>query len=240
MKENEAPSIPKNNGYLFGFYIALATTVTTLITFGIAVTTLPLSGPFCQANCFEYPYLDIISRFPSDYFWMYPAMLEILLFVSLVVHIHYYADNDKRIFSLMGFAFSVISAAILFVDYFVQVSVVQPSLLAGETYGIPLITQFNPHGLFIALEDAGYLLMSIGFVCLAPVFAKKGKLENSIKWTFIMGFILTIGALVLITLLYGIHREYLFEVAVITINWFVLIIAGVLLSVMFRKRKGKG
>lgn len=53
---------------------ALATTVLTIITFGIAIATPPLAGPFCTGECYAYPYLDIASRFPRDYYWMYPAM----------------------------------------------------------------------------------------------------------------------------------------------------------------------
>lgn len=31
----------------------------------------------------------------------------------------------------------------------------------GETEGITLLTQYNAHGIFIALEELGYLLMSL-------------------------------------------------------------------------------
>jgi hypothetical protein len=33
----------------------------------------------------------------------------------------------------------------------------QPSLLAGETEGIAMLSQFNPHGLFIILEEPGFI-----------------------------------------------------------------------------------
>jgi hypothetical protein len=36
-------------------------------------------------------------------------------------------------------------------------------------------------------------------------------------------------------MLYGIYREYRFEVAVITIDWLVLIISGILLSFVFKR-----
>jgi hypothetical protein len=32
----------------------------------------------------------------------------------------------------------------------------QPSLLKGETEGLTLFLQYNPDGIFIALEDLGY------------------------------------------------------------------------------------
>jgi len=44
-----------------------------------------------------------------------------------------------------------------------------------------------------------------------------------------------IGAFIVLSLLYGKDLEYRFEVLVITINWTVLIVAGVLLSVFFKR-----
>lgn len=224
----------ENNTNPLGFYSAIFTSAVTLITFGISILTPPLSGPFCSGPCFEYPYTDVIARFPRDYLWMYPAMLLMLLFVALLVCIHHYAPERKRIFSQLGLVFGVIAAAILLIDYFVQISVIQPSLVNGETDGIPLLTQYNPHGVFIALEEVGYLLMSVALFSTAMVFSGN-KLENAIRWSLLIGFILTICSLIIISVVYGIHREYRFEVAVITINWIVLIITGILLSVLFKR-----
>jgi hypothetical protein len=36
--------------------------------------------------------------------------------------------------------------------------------MKGETDGIALITQYNEHGLFIAMEELGYITMSIALV----------------------------------------------------------------------------
>ena len=47
------------------------------------------------------------------------------------------------------------------VDYFLQLTVVVPSLQAGETDGLSLFTQYDPHGLFIAMEALGYLMLTV-------------------------------------------------------------------------------
>ena len=47
---------------------------------------------------------------------------------------------------------------------------------------------------------------------------------------------LAFGALAVITALYGLERQDRFEVIVISINWLVLIIAGALLSIVFRRQ----
>ncbi|NOY36301.1 MAG: hypothetical protein GXO83_01850 [Chlorobi bacterium] len=219
----------------FGFYTAMLTTVVTVITFGIAIFTPPLTGPFCKGSCIEYPFTEMISRFPRDYLWMYPAILLTIIFVALMVCIHNWASVEKKIFSQTGLSFAVISATILIIDYFLQISVIQPALLNGETDGIAILTQANPHGIFIALEEIGYLMMSVAFLFIALVFSKTNRLERAIRRIFIISFVLTIGSLIIITVLYGIHREYIFECAVITINWIVLIVTGILLSRVFKR-----
>ena len=229
-QENE-----KNPMLRFGYFTSIITVILTFITFAIAICTPPLSGPFCTGNCFEYPYTDIISRFPRDYYWMYPAIVLTLGYLIFMVCIHNYVSEQKRIFSQIGVLFSVISALILVVDYFIQVSVVQQSLLLGQTDGISLLTQFNPHGLFIALEDIGYIMMSLSFLFIAFAISKSTKLEKTLRWVFIVAFIFMIVSLVGVSMVYGINREYRFEVAVITINWFVLIIAGIIMSKIFKR-----
>ena len=216
-----------------GFYAAILTTVLTVVT--LSVVRPPISGPFCKGSCIEYPYTDIISRFPIDYIWMYTAILLTLAYLVLMVCIHRGASEEKKVFSQIGLSFALISTAILIVDYFIQISVVQPSLLNGETEGISILTQYNPHGIFIALEDLGYLIMSFSFLSIAPVFYKKGRLEHSISLIFIISFIFTISSLIFISIVYGIKREYIFECAVIIVDWLTLIINGTLLSIVFRR-----
>lgn len=218
-----------------GFYSALLTVLLTLVTFGIAFLTPPLSGPYCTDGCFSYPYSDIASRFPRDYIWMYPAMLLSLVYYVLMVAIHYFAPGDRKIFSHVGLSFALISTATLVIDYFLQVSVIQPSLLQGETDGIALLSQFNAHGVFIVLEEIGFFMMSMSMLFMAPVFVGATKAEKAIRWLFISCFALTAISFALYSVFYGIHREYLFEVATISINWLTLIASGILLSIVFRR-----
>jgi hypothetical protein len=125
---------------------------------------------------------------------------------------------------------------ILIADYFVQISVVQPSLVNGETEGIAILTQYNPHGVFIALEEIGYIIMSIAFISLVPVFSGSDRLNGTIRWVFIISFILIIISFIMISFKYGIKREYRFEVAAITINYMTLIVSGILMSRLFRRQ----
>jgi hypothetical protein len=220
----------------FQFWIAVLTSVLTAATFAIAVATPPRSGPFCtMSSCVTAPYTDVAAFFPRDYLWMYPALLVTSLFVVLMACIHQYASADTKLFSLISVCFAVIAAVVIMVDYFIQLTVIQPSLLKGESEGLSLVSQYNPHGIFIALEALGYLMISVAFVFAAAVFAGRNWLERIIRWLFISGFTLAVGLLIVLSLLYGNDLDYRFEVFVITIDWTVLIIAGALLSVIFKR-----
>ena len=223
------------NASKFGYFVSIISAILTVITFGIAISTPPLSGPFCTGSCFEYPYTDIANRFPRDYYWMYPAILLSFTFLMMIVSIYHIASNGKKLFGMIGVSFAAMSALVLSADYFVQVSVIQPSLLSGETEGIALLTQFNPHGIFIVLEEMGFLFMSISFLALTPVFSGTNALEKAIKWTSIISFALVIVSFASIAFIYGVHREYRFEVAVITITWIELILISILLSSYFKR-----
>lgn len=230
---------PRDAASSLGFYAAILTSVLTVVTFGIAFFTPPLSGPGCLANCYQYPFLDIAARFPRDYIWMYPAMVLTLVYFVLVAAIHHSAPAEKKVYSHIGLALALMATAVLIIDYFLQVSVIQPSLVNGETDGISILSQFNPHGIFIVLEELGYMFMSIGFLFLAPVFSGKNKVERSIRWIFILNFVLTILAFIYISFQFGIFREYIFELAVISFDWLTLIVSGILLSIVFQRAMKK-
>jgi hypothetical protein len=223
----------------FSYYISIITSFLTLVTFSIAICTPPLSGPFCQGDCFQYPYTDIISRFPRDYYWMFPAILVSFSYLIMIFSIHHITPPEKKIFSLTALGFALISTIILTLDYFVQVSFIQPSLLAGETEGIAMLSQFNPHGIFIILEEMGFITMNISLFCLVPVFSKTDKPGKSVRLTLIISFALMLVSFIAITAFFGMNREYRFEVAIISITWIELIIAGILFSFFFKNSINK-
>lgn len=167
-----------------------------------------------------------------DYALFIPAFLLAPVFVVLMACIHYYADYDKKIFSLIGLAFAVIYAAVITTDYFVLWTVVLPSTIMGETIGLSLFSLYNPHGIFVSLESIAYMMMSLALLAIAPIF-KEGRKELALKWIFIIGFILAIGSLA--GILCAGYDIVIFEIAIITIYCPVLIISGILLSTMFRR-----
>jgi len=222
-----------------GFWSAILTAVMAAVFFAV--------GFVSPVRYISYPYVDVASStcgglqlvscefISMDYIWLYPAFLLAPIFVVLMACIHYYAPVDRKIFSQIGLSFALVYAAVITTDYFIQWTVVQPSLLSGETEGLSLFTQYDPHGIFIALEGLGYLMMSVALLFAAAVFTG-GRLERAVRWLFVMSFILAIGSFAGLSLLR--YDIVTFEVTIIMINCTVLIVSGALLSILF-KRAGR-
>lgn len=236
VNRNSPSTNPERPALWIGFYSSIVLTVITLITFGFAIVAVPVSGANCLEGCIDYPYLDTLSQFPKDYRWMIPAILLMLVYLVAMAAIHQTAAQEKKVFSQIGLSFALMSTLILVSDYFIQFSVIPISLMHGETEGIPMLIQYNSHGVFIVLEELGYLLMSLSFLFFALAFLTKSRLEGAIRWIFLAGFGLTLVALTVVTINHGLNRQDRFEVVVISIDWLVLVINGILLSIVYRKR----
>lgn len=226
---------PARSVLRFGHRMAMASSVLTLFTFVVAILTPPLSGPWCAGGCFVYPYTDVASRFPRDYWWMFAALVQLPVVYALFVALHHFVPRDRRVYSHVAMGFALFGTATLIVDYAVQLIVVQPSLLAGESDGISLLTQFNAHGLFIALEEVGYVMIALAMLALAPVFDGKTRVERALRWLCLATFTLVVVSFIWIAVEYGFQREYRFEIAVISIDWLALIPFGVLVAALFRR-----
>ncbi|MCF8360152.1 MAG: hypothetical protein K9H26_15465 [Prolixibacteraceae bacterium] len=237
MKTHQLYIKPAGSEYRLAFISSFVLAALTLITFIVAIFTPPISGPFCEGNCIAYPYLEAVNRFPRDYYWMYPAILLNIVYVAYVAIVHHLIGPGKKMISLIGVLFGSSGALLLVVNYFMQVSIIQPSLLNGETDGIALLTQFNPHGLFIVLEEAGFSLIALGFLFTGFGFSNSGKFERAIKTIFIGAFVLGAVSFFVISFFYSIFRGYYYECAIITIVWLVFIINGILLALYYRYKQ---
>jgi uncharacterized membrane-anchored protein len=221
----------------FGFWAAVATVALTVVTFGFAITAIPDSGRNCQENCASYPFASdqVASQFPGDYLWMVPAMLLMLVFIALVAAVHQFAPRDRKVFSLVGLCLAVVAAAVLLIDYFIQFSVMPLSLEKGQLEGWALFTQYNPNGIFLALEELGFLLMSVTFLAIAPVFIGQTKVERALRWILFGSVVVSLGALAVVSATFGLDRQDTFEIVVISIVWLTLVVSGPLMAVVFRR-----
>lgn len=218
-----------------GFWSASLTAAVTVVSFGIAIFTPPRSGPFCARGCVVYPYSDAAAFFPRDYLWIYPAILLTPLFLMVCMCAHSWVAVKRRVFSGIALMFAAIATGVITFDYFIQIEVIQPSLLKGETDGIALFSQYNPHGMFIAMEDLGYLMMSAAFFFLGAALATGSRLERTVRWLLMVSAVLGCATFVGMSVAFGNALETRFELAIITITWTALTIASVMLSILFRR-----
>lgn len=218
----------------FALYASLTLALLTIITWGFAMLAVPPAGPYCPGDCMSYPFSDILSYFPRDYYWMYFAIFQLFAYLIFMVSIHFIAPIEKKLYGFISVSFALISSIVLLIAYFVQFSVVPMSVMEGEIDGIALITQYNGHGIFVAMEDLGYITMSISFLFLAFVFSTKNRLEKAIRSILLLSFLLTVLAFILYSIKFGIDRSYRFEVAAITINWLAILTVGILTSLFIK------
>ncbi len=219
-----------------GMGAAIATALLAIIAFARAVTTLPISGPMCLVDCVDYPFTDVAAYVPHDYIWMYPAILLMLAALVLFVALHASAAPARSVFGQAALTFASMSAALILIDYYLQIAVMQPSIVRGESEGLALLTQYNAHGIFIALEDMGYFLMGIAFLFAAMLFGGRKGLERALYWVLLVGGLATVAGYFVLYAIYGINLEYRYEILSLSLAWATLCVAGGLLAFWFRRR----
>lgn len=220
-----------------GFHSSWLLAVSTTLAFALGMMAIPPAGPNCPGNCMTYPFPDILHYFPRDYFWMYASIFQLCVFIVFMSANHFNTAVEKKIFSSISLSFTIIATTVLMADYFVQFSVVPISVMQGQTEGIPLLTQYNGHGVFIALEELGFTIMSLAFFFLALSISDNGRLDKIVRWTLLSPLVVSIIAFTAYSIQYGLDRDYRYEVASLSINWLVCIMAGLLLSIRYKREK---
>lgn len=224
-----------DDGSRLGKWSAGATAVLAIVSAVVGVTTPPRSGPMCRlAECVTAPYTDVAAFVPRDYLWLYPSVALQLAFVVLVAVLVGRTAGERPAQAWAATGFVLLGAGLLVADYGLQLFVVQPSLLAGETDGLSLLSQYNPHGVFIGLENLGYAAIALGWLFLSAmtdgVLRRPSGRMRAVRWVFLTGGLLTWGFLVGLAVGYGAGLEYRFELAAISLYWLVTVTTGVLLT----------
>jgi len=113
-----------------------------------------------------------------------PSLLLVPAFTALMVSIHSYAAEEKKIWSLLGLAFTLIYATMAATNYLIQLLPVWRSISYGEKDGLAMFVLGNPHSIFWGLAYA-YIFMNLAMLLSAPVFAGN-PLEKRIRLLFIL------------------------------------------------------
>jgi len=164
-----------------GFWSAILTSVWTIwfiLAFGYYMSSLASEWPGIEAFAASFEVIPYIA-------WVIPCLLLTLTFPIMMSCIHYYASDNKRIWSLIGLVFAVMYGAVLAANYWVLLTVVRESLLSGYTKGLEWFVIGSPHSITNTIEGIGYGFMGLAAVFVSQVF-DGDKLKNWLHWLFTM------------------------------------------------------
>jgi hypothetical protein len=115
-----------------------------------------------------------------------PSLFLGTVFVILMVSVHYYAPDDRKIWSHLGVVFATIYAVLISINYYVQLTFVLPRLLDGTAESVRLQPfLFVPFDSFLYSVDLlGYSFMSLATLFAAFVFTGTG-IERTVRWFLI-------------------------------------------------------
>ncbi|CAN1211316.1 DUF4386 domain-containing protein [Tumidithrix helvetica PCC 7403] len=164
-----------------GFWSAILASVFAILFILIAIA-ISLMFPMKAWNGIQtyvenFNFLDMASFIPA--FFLAPTM------VILIVCINAISPESKKIFSQIGLAFTIVYAAIIPTNYYLQLFVVRLNLQSGTLEGLSILAQPNLHSIFFALETLGYGFLSLATIFVSLVFTS-GKLEIWMRSLFIV------------------------------------------------------
>jgi hypothetical protein len=159
-----------------GFWAAVVTTALNVL-FTLGLISIPATR-WAGAQLFAAEFKPIESL-PAI-----PALLLGPAVMMLMLSIHFYAPQPKRIFSLAAVLFTAIYAALCSLNYFVQLTAVRQGVLNGDASAIAPFVMANPQSVFLAVDTLGYLFLFIACLLAAPVF-DRGRLEQGIRWLLV-------------------------------------------------------
>ena len=110
-----------------------------------------------------------------------PSLFLGAAFLLIIVALHQIAPPDRKVLTLAALAFATVYAALISINYFVQLTWVAPRLASGRTAGLePFL--FVPFDSFLyAVDILGYSFMSVATLFAAGVFTDGGT-ERVARW----------------------------------------------------------
>lgn len=232
-EEHAARQTAARLGYLASTVLAIL----AIFGFSLGIVTPPRSGPYCTGACIAYPYAEAAQFFPRDYWWMAPASLLAPFFMAVAVCLFFCISEMSKPWCMLGVCFSALSTAIIAMVYSIQVLAIQPSLVHGEMDGVAIFTQYNAHGIFIVLEDVGYLFLAIAFLLLGMAVPRSVRPGTVLRWTLLIAGSLSFVALAAFSVIFGLEMALPFELAIISIIWIGLSLSGVLFAFLFKRMR---
>ncbi len=134
------------------------------------------------------------------------------------------APADRKFFSRLGLLFTLGYAVLIGFNYYMQLTLVQKNLYS-EVFAMD-----DPQSIMWVIEVLGYGFMGLATLSAAFIFPN-GKLENMIRWLFIINGVLGIGGMIGYAL--GWSMNILLGGLIV---WDIIMpVSSVLLAILFRR-----
>ncbi len=124
-----------------------------------------------------------------------PSLFLGSTFLVLMVCVHHFAAEDRKIWSHTGLVFAIIYTALISINYYVQLTLVLPHIVQGETESIKFLL-FIPFDSFLySVDILGYSFMSLATLFAAFAFSGPGLEKTTRRFLIANGLILPFIAL---------------------------------------------
>jgi hypothetical protein len=133
---------------------------------------------------------DLSVLIPSQVLADATSLLIAVSFPVLIVALHNYARDDKKVWTQVALLFATAYMVIAGINYFLQLTVVRQS---PQTYSF-LTMNLTSSSAFWALEVLEYTFMSVAALFTVAIL-EGGKTERSIRWLFVLNAIFTFAGL---------------------------------------------
>jgi len=162
----------KRRALILGFWSSIAVAV-FIIGFVVALI-FTFSPNFAEWNGIEAYAKDFKSL---QMLTVFPSIFLASAYVVFTVSIHYYAEDEKKIWSHLSIVFGLMYAIISTINYLIQIITVMPNIQNQQLSGLDAFVAGYPNSIFYALM-ASYFFMCISAIFIALVFnSDKGQKE---------------------------------------------------------------
>jgi hypothetical protein len=159
----------------------LAATISIIlltVAFGVIIIIWPQKDYQSASS-----YLNIFSI--ADLMPVIPGFLLVLANAPLFAALYFYANSEKKLTALTGILFGAGYMISSGTNYFVQMSMVVRNISVSEPSAISPFLMANPGSYTYAIDNLGYLFLSLSYLAFSGVFNQRG-FQSWIKAVFII------------------------------------------------------
>jgi hypothetical protein len=158
------------------------------------------------------------------------GLFTIPAWLLMLVSLHFYADEQRKIWSLTGLLFGMAYGTLLGALYFTQVAVILPALTAGTWHELEQFTFANPRSVAWGLNHFAWSLLGVALSLVAWSFGDN-RLERWLRYLFLLNGL----ANLLLIPAYAWEIEWL-TLGIAFVSWVVALpAASVMVAILFRK-----